>query len=576
MSDYTLTKEGYFRDGEQLTNFSATIDRQLKKHDGKKSETFLEISGKIGEDDYPTITVAATDFGKFDWIARSWGMMPVIYPLPNVERDLKAAMQTLSEPEMLDLYIHTGWTQIDNQDMYLHGGGAISKKGNNPDVNVELPHDLRHYTLDPVAKVTQRGAFRASLNLSTIGPPEIMWSLLLATYRAAIGETDFAVHLSGKTGTFKSEICSLMQSHYGEKMDARHLPGNWSSTPNAIECQCYRAKDALIVIDDYVPTGTSWQVRGLNKTMDQIIRGQGNQAGRARLTDTSNLQTTMYPRGLIMSTGEDVPSGQSIRARLLICDLAPGDVDPAKLTIAQNLRSSYPVAMRGWIQHLSGDLKKIRDGMERISTEYRDTHRDLGHARTPQMIGELKATLEALISYGMRNEFITPDESSRLVGSGLASLEKQGREQMNYLRDTEPSDVFLEILRYVLSAHLGHLRSKSGGIPDGPGELGWTAQASTSSGVQKWKASGPTIGWLDPDKEEIYIDQNQFPFIQKHAGGKLNMSRQTLLKRMKDAAILSRTDDLRNRNTMRVMLGGSQRTVITMAQSQVFPEDDKK
>src|SRR3970282_2258328 len=95
ISDYTLTKEGYFRDGEQLTNFTATIDRQLKKHDGKKSETFLEISGKIGEDDYPTITVAATDFGKFDWIARSWGMMPVIYPLPNWERD--TTRSTLSQ-----------------------------------------------------------------------------------------------------------------------------------------------------------------------------------------------------------------------------------------------------------------------------------------------------------------------------------------------------------------------------------------------------------------------------------------------------------------------------------------------
>ena len=50
----------------------------------------------------------------------------------------------------------------------------------------------------------------------------------------------------------------------------------------------------------------------------QADPSSGNQAGRARLTDTSNLQQTFYPRGVIFSTGEDTPEGHSVRARMMI------------------------------------------------------------------------------------------------------------------------------------------------------------------------------------------------------------------------------------------------------------------
>ena len=47
------------------------------------------------------------------------------------------------------------------------------------------------------------------------------------------------------------------------------------------------------------------------------------------------LRARQPPRALVLATGEEVPRGQSIRARLLIVNVAPGDVDPATLSECQ-------------------------------------------------------------------------------------------------------------------------------------------------------------------------------------------------------------------------------------------------
>jgi hypothetical protein len=39
--------------------------------------------------------------------------------------------------------------------------------------------------------------------------------------------------------------------------------------------------------------------------------------------------------GLILSTGEDIPAGQNLRARMIVLELAPGDIDSAVLSLAQ-------------------------------------------------------------------------------------------------------------------------------------------------------------------------------------------------------------------------------------------------
>jgi hypothetical protein len=74
----------------------------------------------------------------------------------------------------------------------------------------------------------------------------------------AFGEVDFSLFFTGRSGTFKTALPALCQQHFGAEMDARRLPGNFASTANALEELAFLAKDALLVVDDFVPTGGRW------------------------------------------------------------------------------------------------------------------------------------------------------------------------------------------------------------------------------------------------------------------------------------------------------------------------------
>ena len=50
---------------------------------------------------------------------------------------------------------------------------------------------------------------------------------------------------------------------------------------------------------------------------------QGNNAGRQRMRADTTLRPPKPPRCLILSSGEEVPRGQSLRARTVITELVP-------------------------------------------------------------------------------------------------------------------------------------------------------------------------------------------------------------------------------------------------------------
>src|SRR5206468_12743200 len=121
------------------------------------------------------------------------------------------------------------------------------------------------------------------------------------------GHADFNIHIAGPTGVGKTEVAALVQQHFGAGMDARNLPGSWSSTGNALEELAFQAKDVLLVVDDFIPTGSMADVQRAHRDADRVLRAQGNRSGRQRMRADGSLRAVRPPRGLIVSTGEDVP-----------------------------------------------------------------------------------------------------------------------------------------------------------------------------------------------------------------------------------------------------------------------------
>lgn len=561
-----------------LANFTARIKAETRIVDGVTTETILTLSGTAANPDnkhrpiqLPDVEVPAQSFAGMGWVMGAWGVAAVIQPGHGTKDDLRACIQINSRPERKTIFRTLGWQHIGAERAFLHAKGAITRKGNDNTVSVRLPPELSKYDLTPHTPYKQKEAFLASLALTTIGPRKLTWTLWTATFAPIFGPVDFAVHVTGRSGTFKSELASLFQSHFGPEMDARHLPGSWSSTPNALEAQAYYAGNAVYCIDDFVPTGTSWQIRAYQTGADKLIRGQGNQAGRARLTDTSGMQTTYYPRGIIMSTGEDTPEGHSVRARMMISEMTPGDIDIRGLTTAQKKRPLYVLCMADMIEKLCREEIPLEKRSHRI----RDENIKIGHTRTPSMIGRLIATGEVVLELAATSGYIDAKMAADLKKEMSEAIIENAKDQCKYLESADPVEIFLQGFRQALAAGHCHVRTLSGGIPMHCVTLGWTSEKSSSS-IESFKSHGPCVGWIDWEEDEIFIDaDNGFAIVKKVVGPEMSLTKQTVWKRMKDAGLLCRTDDTRQRNTIRVQCEGHQRTVVVMAATTTLDQAEK-
>ena len=123
-------------------------------------------------------------------------------------------------------------------------------------------------------------------------------------------------------------------------MSARNLPAGWSSTDNSLEGIAFFAKDSILVIDEFCPQGTATDIQRLHNKADRYLRGVGDGDGRDRMRADGSLRSPRPPRCLVLATGEEIPKGQSLRARLLVLELERGDIGTDNLSICQKEASA--------------------------------------------------------------------------------------------------------------------------------------------------------------------------------------------------------------------------------------------
>lgn len=544
-----------------LCNFAAEIVRETRYVDEQSEDVVYTIKGTINGKSQRDVVVPAADFASLGWVSKAWGAKAIICEGSNIKDSIRVAIQMMSDDiEEKTIFRATGWHEVDGRMIYLHSGGAITEEGNDPSYEVELPTDLSKYSL-VADDVDPQEAFDSFTSLLCVAPIRLTGPMLAATVRAAFGPADFGLHTTGRSGSFKSELASLFQSAYGRKMDARELPMSWSSTGNALEALAYRTKDALYTIDDYIPVGSTYDIRAFAKKADQIVRGQGNRSGRQRLFDTSKLQSTMYPRGLLLSTGEDTPPGISLRGRLLISEMEPGDVDTEILTIAQKRRDHYEAAMAGLIQWIAIDQKGRYDELCEMAEEIRDEHLDVGHSRTPSTVGQLIAASHMLGRYAAEMKLI--DDPEPLVNEMIQGIIETASQQELYLGDSDPASLFVNALQSGLASNKFHFKNRAGGEPEHAHRLGWT-EFTTNSGEVKLDPRGELIGWIDRHEKTAYIRKTAITTISRLAGGELSLGESTIIKRLKEARLVTKIDTQRGRNTVRITVQGTQQQVVAV------------
>lgn len=567
-----LQKENQTISQTQLTNFVAKITKSLVLDDGLESRREFEILGTLRGFTH-RFTIAAEEFSSMDWAIQELG--PTAITFPNQREYARTAIQSLSLGAVEQrIYAHTGWREVDGKWIYLHAAGAISASGAVADTEVRLPGTMGHYVLLLAGREESViNAVRASLRLTQLAPPEVAFPMLAATYRAALGETDFAIHLVAETGAFKSELAALHQQHFGLEMNRLHLPGAWSSTANALESMAFHAKDALFVIDDFAPQGNSSDVARYHATAERVFRSAGNSSGRGRLDSNANLRNAKPPRALILSTGEEIPRGHSVRARLLILEMTKGTIDPAKLTECQRSGKEglYAEAMGAFIQHLALDFGNYRATLARKANEYRNLAAGLlGHARTPETIAQLQAGFQFFVEFACSIGAITPNEGDRLKKACWQSLFNAAKLQARHHMDTEPAARFIALLQSAMVSGRAYIENRDGGAPQfAAGACGWRAEGSAIL-----LSRGDRIGWID--EGDIFLDPSaSFRIAQlvcRDTGDAIPVTEQTLRKRLRERGYLASTDATRETITVRRNIGGTSRDVLHLHRGTLLPD----
>jgi hypothetical protein len=474
------------------------------------------------------------------------------------------------------VYGHTGWREVNGRWVYLHAGGGIGADGPVEGIEVQLPQQLARFAVpQPPSGDQLVCAVRASLKALDVAPLRLTASVFGAAYRAPLGSADFGVHLSGESGKGKTELATLGQQHYGAGMDSRHVPASWLSTGNSLEAQAFAAKDAFLLVDDFKPGGTTLDMSWAHKEYDRLLRAQGNASGRSRCQHDGKLRAEKCPRGLIVTTGEEVPHGHSLRARVLVNEVAPGEVNWESLTDCQHAAADglYAQAMAGYLQWLAPQYEDVRRGLRAEVVKLREKVEAEGmHARTPGILADLAVGWRYWLMFARTVGAIDEAEQKALAEKVWVALLAAGGEQAALGEAAEPCSTFLRLLAGALAGGRCHVDSVDGQAPPVCMAWGWR-----ENGVVK-EPLGPLVGWLDD--EQLYLEPEiAYAEVQRLAssqGEALPVGPRTLWKRMREQYRLASWDENRKRNTIRRTLGGDRgREVLHLRAATLSPPGDR-
>jgi hypothetical protein len=519
-----------------LANFSARIVRDLIVDDDQSQRREFEVRAEVGGHAL-SFLLSAAEFSSMHWVLNRLGPEAILYP--GQQQHVRAAIQSLSgRIHQERIFTHLGWAKQGDEWVYLQAEGAVGATGEHRDLHVRVPAPLAPYQTrvprDPGERVN---AIRSSLRFLSLAADQVTIPLL----------------------------ATLCQQHFGAALDARRLPANFASTPNALEGLAFAAKDALLVVDDFAPTGAATD-SVLHSVAERLFRSAGNHQGRSRLSG-SRVQPSQPPRALILATGEEVPRGQSLRARLLILELSPGDVDRIPLSECQQAaQDGQPaLAMGSFLSWVAGQYEPVQEHLRRRALELRSSvYPGALHARLPTTLAELRAAWEIWLQFALEAGAIHPAEHAELLQRCERALHEVATLQAPYQQASDPALRFVALLRAALAGGRAHVADRQGGRPEQPTRWGWHKQSG-----RRWVARGSRIGWVAGG--DLFLDPSASYQVAQHGAGaeRLPLSEQTLRHRLHQRGLLASLDASRHMLLVRRILEGCSRQVIHLRASDL-------
>jgi hypothetical protein len=327
---YRVTPDG----PHQLSNFTAFIERDTVIRDGPEErhrfEGIIRLHGKVAK-----FSIGSEEFASNEKlraaIFAATGAKATI--LGRVDA-LRVAISRVSAPVARTVTTDIGWTEAG--DAYLVPGGRIDAAGFHPAgeddaVRVDLDDEegarwLGMTPLGPTELIEVKQHLVA--DLMRLHEKSVMYTLLATAALAVLDRFSgssqrVALWLKGLTGAGKSFAAKLAMNFFGDfaLRDGTRF-ANWGSTAFYVQRQGYFYKDSLYLIDDYKPEVIA------QRDAVYILQNYADGTGRGRLRKDATTNITRPIRGLLVSTGEDLPQNNaSALARTIIVAVPQGEKD---------------------------------------------------------------------------------------------------------------------------------------------------------------------------------------------------------------------------------------------------------
>jgi hypothetical protein len=501
--------DGYYLrsddDEMRLTNFTAGITEDIVHDAGSSDESpkrSFTLSARVEGGDPKIFTVSQDDFVKMRWVTPHLGPRAIIESghgrtPTRVRAIIQDNSRAISERT---IYNHLGWQEIDGEWVFLHAGGGIGRDGDVDDVEVQPPVGMNGVVLPDTFTNPAAVDVGCSLGFIEAAPDLVTLPLYAAIWRSILGETDFSIHICGKSGNRKTQLACLMQQHFGPGFVDKHLAASFFDTPNALVEKAHLAKDLILVVDDYVPNSPGQAGRGMREAAQRLFRAMGNRSGRSRLHG-AQLRRPTAPRCLLVTTGEDLPEGPSIRGRVLFVRVQEDAVRLNALTASQEAaREGYfASAVAHFVQWLAPQYHGLVTGLQdRIEARRGDFRRFQAHQRTPDILANLDIGMDLFLDFAVEVGAVTSSKAGELRERLRATFPALAEMQRSIVVEADPPARFLPLLAAAIRSGTAHVAGLRGDAPPQAAAMGWTGDAGSLT------PSGERVGWVDG--RDLYLD----------------------------------------------------------------------
>lgn len=303
---------------------------------------------------------------------------------------------------------------------------------------------------------------KASLDFLSIGSAGVTYPLWAFIYLAPLTtlihpQPNFVLYIQGISGTFKSTIAVLANSHFG-CFDSVEGLSNFSDTPGVLEKRAFTLKDVPMIVDDYHPASNRRNAESMESTAQKLIRSYSNRTGRGRLNADLSERGHYQPRGLCIMTAEEMPTLESTLARLCVVSLEENDIDREKLTKLQSEAGFLPYAMTAYIGWIKNNMQKIVSDFPVIFRDFRQAAAHEGnHRKLPEQVAFLAYGLHLATSFFRDCGIIGSDEAGRINADGWDNFQKLSESQQQRITADNSIDRFFDILQVLLIQHTARL-----------------------------------------------------------------------------------------------------------------------